>query len=124
MLNDILSNALTTILNAERVGKKECTINTTSKVVERVLEILNEKGYIGKFEKNEKMMIHLIGKINKCGSIKPRMAIKNDQIEKFETRYLPSKAFGVLIISTPQGIITNTEARKKRIGGKLIGYCY
>jgi len=29
-----------------------------------------------------------------------------------------------LIVSTPQGIITNDEAKKKFIGGKLLAYCY
>ena len=44
--------------------------------------------------------------------------------EKFEQRYLPAKSFGMLIISTSKGMLTNIQAKEKKIGGKLIAYCY
>ena len=33
MMNDPLANALSTILNAEKIGKKECTIKPSSKII-------------------------------------------------------------------------------------------
>ena len=129
MLNDPLSNALSVILNAEKIGKESCIIKPTSKIIEKLLEILNREGFLGSFEKikaygGNQLKMNLIGQINKCGAIKPRYAIQFLEIEKFEKRFLPAKDFGVLIISTSQGIMTNNEAKKKRIGGKLIAYCY
>ena len=47
MLNDTLANALLVILNSEKVGKKECLIRSSSKIIKVVLRIMNENGYIG-----------------------------------------------------------------------------
>jgi ribosomal protein S8 len=30
----------------------------------------------------------------------------------------------LLIISTSKGLLTNTEAKEKNVGGRLIAYCY
>lgn len=129
MLNDPLSNALSLILNAERIGRESCVITPSSKVIRKVLEIMNRHGYIGKYEpvtdaKGGVIKISLLGHINKCGVIKPRFAVEKNGIEKYEQRYLPAEGFGIIVVSTDKGIMTNEEARKKKIGGKLIAYCY
>ena len=56
--------------------------------------------------------------------MKPRYAIQKDTIQKYETRYIPSKDFGILVLSTPQGLMTNREAREKMTGGRLVLYVY
>ena len=56
--------------------------------------------------------------------IKPRYAIKKDEFDKWEARYLPAEGFGVLIISTSEGVMSQYEAKKKGIGGRLIAYVY
>ena len=128
-LNDNLSNALSNVLMDEKLGRPESTIKPSSKVIKKVLEIMKESRYVGSFEetKNAKgsvLKLNLLGNINKCGVIKPRYIVKKDQFEKFEERYLLAKDMGILIVSTPAGIITHTEAKKKNIGGKLLAYCY
>jgi len=128
-LNDPLSNALSLILNAERVGKKECTIRPVSKVIEQVLNVMKDNLFLGevnrvKDERGDYIKLNLLGRINKCGTIKPRYPIKKTEYEKFEKRFLPAKDFGIIIISTPLGIIIHTEAKKKAIGGRLLAYCY
>ncbi|MBI2523399.1 30S ribosomal protein S8 [Candidatus Woesearchaeota archaeon] len=128
-LNDTLSNALSNILRDEKLGRPESTIKPSSKVIKKVLDIMNENRYVGNFEetKNAKgciLKLNLLGNINKCGVIKPRYKVKKDQFEKFEERYLLARDMGILIVSTPAGIITHTEAKKKKIGGRLLAYCY
>ena len=128
-LNDTLSNALSNVLMDEKLGRPESTIKPSSKVIKKVLEIMKENRYVGNFEetKNAKgsiLKLNLLGNINKCGVIKPRYLVKKDQFEKFEERYLLAKDMGILIVSTPAGIITHTEAKKKNVGGKLLAYCY
>lgn len=128
-LNDPLSNAMSKILNLEKIGRKECLIKPTSQVVKKVLEILNEEGYIGKYEevqdgRGSHLRLALLGNINKCGAIKPRFSTKLDGYEKFEKRFLPSKGFGLLIVSTPHGFMTHNKAKEKGTGGRLIAYCY
>ena len=127
-LNDPLANVMSNILNNETISRKAITM-PSSKLIKNVLTVMNEKGYIGTYEEiksrsGDKIKINLLGRINKCGVIKPRHAIKKDDYEKFEKRYLPAKNFGVLLVSTTKGIITNEERKEKGIGGKLIGYCY
>jgi small subunit ribosomal protein S8 len=45
-------------------------------------------------------------------------------MDKWEARYLPARDFGLLILTTTEGIIGHDEARKKGIGGKLLAYVY
>lgn len=128
-LNDPLANALNDILNSEKVAKPICIVKPASKVIKKVLDLMQKKGYVGELKyiennKGDMINITLIGKINKCGVIKPRYPVKLTDYEKFEKRYLPAKDFGFLIVSTSKGIMTHLEAKEKKLGGKLLAYVY
>ncbi len=129
MMNDILANTLSKILNAEKKCRNECLIKPSSKIVKKVLDVMKDHLYIGNFveisdNRGNVLKVNLIGKINKCNVIKPRLSVKVESFEKFEKRYLPAKGFGIIIISTNQGIMTIEDAKKKKIGGRLLAYCY
>jgi small subunit ribosomal protein S8 len=129
MLNDPLANALSLMKNAEIKGKGSCTIQPSSKLIGGVLTLLKEKGYVGEFEhvddgKAGVFQVKLIGNINNCGVIKPRYPVKREDLEKWESRYLPARDFGLLILTTTKGIVSHMEAKKNRIGGKLLAYVY
>ncbi len=129
MLNDPLSNTLSKAQNAEKIGKTEITVKISSKTIKETLRVMKENHYIGEFKETETakgniLKINLIGQINKCGTIKPRFSVTKDNFVKFEQRYLPARGFGILIISTSKGIMTHEEAKKQKIGGSLIAYCY
>jgi len=129
MLNDPLAMALTKISNAERVGKKEVVLKPVSKIIKKILTIMNEHNYVGVFEEEVHdsgitVKVNLLGNINKCNVIKPRFSTKLSNFTKWEKRYLPARDFGIILVSTPQGIMTHEEAKKKNIGGKLLAYCY
>jgi small subunit ribosomal protein S8 len=129
MLNDPLAATLAKIMNAERVGKKEVVVKPASKMIKKILTIMNEHQYLGSFEEVEdekggQLKVNLLGNVNQCGVVKPRFSSKNTEFEKWEKRYLPAKDFGVLIVSTSQGIMTHYEAKDKNVGGKLLAYCY
>lgn len=126
---DLLNDAMCNIYNYERVGKSECLIKPTSKILIEVLKIFQKNGYIGDFEliennKGGEIKINLTHKINKCGIIKPRFDIKKDDINRWEMRFLPAKNFGLLVMSTSKGIMTNKEAKNIGLGGCLIAYVY
>ncbi len=128
-LNDTLSNVLSQIVGYEKTGKKEFVTKNNSKLIKQVLTIMQDHRYIGGFEelqdaKGNLLKIHLIGATNKAGVIKPRFSVTRTTFEKFEKRYLPAKDFGLLIMSTSQGMMTHQDAKAKKIGGKLISYCY
>jgi len=129
MLNDPLANVMSLILNNESIGKSECLIKPVSKVIRQALAVMKEKGYVGEFEEVEDsrgnyIKLKLNGSINKCGVIKPRYSVKNNEFEKFEKRYLPAKDVGMILVSTPSGIMTHYDAKSKKTGGRLLVYCY
>ncbi len=126
---DTLSNAMITIKNAEMVGKKSCEIKPASKLIGNVLRVMKDYGYIKGFEYVEdhrggKFIVELAGRINDCGSIRPRFSAKVTEYEKFEKRYLPARDFGILIVSTTEGVMSQREARERRLGGVLLAYVY
>ncbi len=128
-LNDTLSNTLSKIDAYENLGRGDCIIPISSKIIKKVLEIMNKYNYVGAYEitntsRGEILKINLIGSINKCGVVKPRFSVKKNDFEKYEKRYLPAQNFGILIVSTSQGIMTNYEAKEKNLGGKLLAYVY
>jgi len=129
MLNDPLSNALSKILNDERIGRNLSTVKPVSKLIKKVLDVMKDNGYVGEFKKIEDgrgnmLQVNLLGSINKCGVIKPRFSVKKGNYEKFEKRYLPAKDVGIVVVSTPYGILTHYDAKKKNTGGRLLAYCY
>ncbi len=129
MQHDPLNDALISIKNAELSGKKECVIKPASKLIGRVLNIMREYGYIEEFEfindgKAGVFLVKLNGNLNNCGVIKPRFSVKKDDIERFERRYLPAKNFGILIITTTKGVVSNTKAKEIGIGGRVLAYVY
>ncbi|MBU90698.1 30S ribosomal protein S8 [Candidatus Woesearchaeota archaeon] len=128
-LNDPLANALSAILIDEKAGKNESTVRPSSKIVKKVLSVMKTNNYVGDFEekkdgRGDMIKLNLLGNINKCGVTKPRYIVKKDEFEKFEEQYLLARGMGILIVSTPSGIVTHNEAKKKNIGGKLLAYCY
>ena len=129
MLNDPLAAALSKLNNAERVGKREVVLAISSNIIKKVLAILNDHTYIGSFQEQKMgnkiiLVVNLLGSINKCGVIKPRFSAKRKEFEKWEKRYLPSKDFGIILVSTPKGVMTHLQAKDNKIGGKLLAYCY
>ena len=128
-MQDSLADALSHIINSEKVSKRHCFIKPVSKTLREALRIMQEEGYVGDYEfiddnKGGKIKLNLLGKINKCGAIKPRFNYKKEEIEKYEKRFLPSKDFGVIIVSTQKGIMTHIQAKNKGIGGRLLAYVY
>lgn len=126
---DTLANGLTTIMNNEMRHKRECLIKPASKLLGRVLRVMQLNGYIGEFEfvddgRSGKFKIQLLGRINKCGAIKPRIPVSLDKIETWEKHFLPSKDIGVLAISTSQGVLSHRETRERKIGGRLLAFVY
>ena len=129
MLQDPLNDAMATMRNAEAAGKGECLIKPASKLIGHVLKVMQDHEYIRSFEVVEDgcgnlYRVNLVGSINNCGVIKPRFAVKRTELEKWEARYLPAQDFGVLILTTTEGVISQTKAKQIGVGGKLLAYVY
>ncbi|MEM1681503.1 MAG: 30S ribosomal protein S8 [Sulfolobales archaeon] len=129
---DTLANALSTIYNNEMRGNREALLMPSSKLVASVLRVMQRYGYIGEFEHIDdgrwgKLKVQLLGRINKCGAIKPRYSVKYVDLLRMPDwlkSYLPSRDIGILVLSTSQGVISHMEAIERKIGGVLIAYVY
>jgi small subunit ribosomal protein S8 len=129
MRHDPLNDAISTIKNAERTGKSDCTVAPKSKLLMSVLTILQKKGYVGELEVTDNrrggmVRVRLVKQINDCGIIKPRFPVKRSEFDKWEKRYLPAQGFGLIVVSTPKGVMSHDEAKEKGLGGRLIVYAY
>lgn len=128
MSRDPLADVLSNITNHENARKSEVTV-PASKLIGNILKIMQDYGYIGSFEfiddgKSGKFKIELIGNINKCGVIKPRRAVKKDEYEDWEKRFLPARDFGILLVSTQRGVMSHKDAYEDGTGGRLLAYVY
>jgi ribosomal protein S8 len=127
-----LANALTSIYNNEVRRKAEAIIYPSSNLVINVLRVMQKEGYVGEFEVIDdgrwgKIRVQLIGRINKCGPITPRLSIKYRELLRmpdYVRKYLPSKEIGTLILTTPKGVMSHRDAISNRMGGILLGYVY
>ena len=127
MLNDLISDGLTRIRNAS-MRRLDTTKLLHSNVVESVLKILAEKGYIEsynlieednkkfinvvlKYTEHGKSAINEITKISKPGR---RIYQTKDEIKRFKNGY------GTVIVSTSKGVMSGIEASKAGVGGEVL----
>ena len=127
MAQDIVADALNQIMNSLAVGRGEVRIKRTSKFLLRLLEMMKSRGHINFSiegdEKKPEVVVKII-KLNVCRAIKPRYFVAVSDIDKYLRRFLPSRKFGVLVVSTNQGLMTHQEAEEQNLGGTLIAYFY
>jgi len=126
MMTDPISDMLTRIRNAQAVSKSK-VILPYSKVKFAIAKILEKEGYVtgverteqGKFPalriglmyQNNQPKIRTLRRVSKPGL---RVYAKNNELP-----YVQS-GFGIAIISTPNGMMTNSEARARSLGGEVI----
>jgi len=127
MMTDIIADSLTRIRNAAQ-RRLETTELIHSKMIEAIVSILVDKGYLESFSVNEegnkksikvvlkyddngRSVINEIKKISKPGR---RIYKGREDIKRFKNGY------GTLIVSTSAGVLPNDEAYKRGIGGEVI----
>jgi len=131
---DPIADMFTRIRNASAVRKPEIVL-PMSKLKYEVAKILESEGWIKKaeiipgglngrrssfdqlqiqlkYKKNNKPHITSIQRVSRPGL---RIYVGKDEIPKVLNN------FGIAIISTSRGLMTNKEARKQKIGGEVLG---
>lgn len=123
---DTVGNTLTILLNGQRVGKKRVAV-PFSRFTERLLTFMKEQKLIGDIRLQESPKAKLI--VSLAYSEAGKGAISGSQrISKPGRRVYAGADFlpysrqesGMIIVSTPEGLMNEKRARGKGIGGELI----
>lgn len=128
---DPISDMLVRIKNAS-VARKESTVVPYSKLKFEIANVLLSEGYIKSFSvKGKKVRKHLEIEIAYREDGSPRVT-GAERISKLSRRvYAGAKDLrpvkqgtGILMLSTPKGILTGNEARKQKVGGEVLFSIY
>ena len=125
-MTDPITDMLNQIKNGEAVAKPEVLIKF-SNLKNEFAKILAEAGFILEIKKiakgkakSMKIILKYNGKEPAISGFKrvskpgQRIYVKADEIKKVRQGY------GISIISTPKGLMTNTQAKKTKLGGELM----
>jgi len=126
-VNDPISDMLTRIRNAGMARKAEVLMPST-KVLAAIAEILKQEGYIGDYEVIEKRPQNQIKIALRYGPDKRHTIREIKRVSKPGLRIYAGKneiprvrsGLGIAIVSTPEGVLTGYEARRRGIGGEVI----
>ncbi len=124
-VNDPIADFLTRIRNAKKARHRYVEA-PLSKMKVRIAEILKEEGFIENFLVNaEKRVMRLFLRYNgkRNAVIQGLSRISKPGLKKYVGfKEIPrvQNGMGISIISTPKGVMEGKQARKERVGGKLL----
>ena len=130
-MTDPISDMLTRIRNASMTRAKSVEL-PMSKMKYAIAKILQKEGHLSAvdtFQDGAKPMLRVvltyrpegdstISSIKRMSKPSRRVYLKADQLKSIRS------GFGCAILSTPNGLMTNKEAHKRRLGGELICEIY
>lgn len=125
MNTDPIADMLTRIRNAAAAGRGDTTM-PYSKIKEQIARILKANGFVSDYSVPKDKPARLVVQLTEVVESNSRVSLQ--RISKPGRRiYAPARAIpsvlggrGIVIISTPSGMMTGAEARKKGLGGELI----
>lgn len=127
MINDLIADSLTRIRNAA-MRRLDSTTLMHSKVVEAVVAILADKGYIDsynvvedgvkktinvvlKYDEKGRTVINEVKRVSKPGR---RIYKGKDELKRFKNGY------GTIIVSSSKGVLPNDKAYELGVGGEVL----
>jgi small subunit ribosomal protein S8 len=128
-MNDTIADLITRIKNASRSGKAKVLV-PCSKLNLAILEVLRKEGYIQSFEekksKNVSRFIEVVLQYEVDGSTSriseaKRISSPSKRIYYKATDIKPVRqGYGLLVLSTPKGILSGRDAHKEKVGGEAL----
>lgn len=128
MITDPIADYLTRIRNS--IQSKHIIVNIPkSKIKKKITKILYQNGYIKNYKFDNKIIKIALKYNNKTkeSAIINLKRISKPGLRKYSKfKLLPNviNGLGIAIISTSQGVMSDKEAKKKKIGGEILCYIY
>ncbi|MGL4389187.1 MAG: 30S ribosomal protein S8 [Brevinema sp.] len=121
---DIIADSLTKIRNATMRGLSKTSVKKT-KLIEELLKIMKREGYIENYkDSTQPYMIDVtlkyingksvIDDLKRVSKLSRRIYVGKDSIPRVYNNY------GIAILTTSKGVITDKEARSLGIGGEVL----
>lgn len=128
MIHDPIADMLTRIRNGIRANQHSVEIRPLSKIKLSILDILKKEGFISEYKVTSEQKggtCEVILKYDKSGVcvIEDLQRVSKPSIRVYVDKdHIPwtRNGLGISIISTSQGLITDREARKRKIGGEIL----
>lgn len=128
---DPIADMLTRIRNANKLRYEEVSM-PSSKIKEGIASILKEQGFINSYSVEDNAGKKTLTIALKYSASGERVITNLKRISKpglriyREADKIPSvlKGLGIAIVSTPEGLLTDAEARKKHVGGEILCYVW
>lgn len=127
MNTDPISDLLTRLRNAAKAQKSNVSVDH-SIIKANILEVMKEKKFIEdvaieeegtrkilKIKLSEKYPNLHVKRVSKPGQ---RIYIKTDELKQVKN------GLGIIILSTPKGVMSNSKARKQHLGGEVLCEVY
>ncbi|MEK7091618.1 MAG: 30S ribosomal protein S8 [Patescibacteria group bacterium] len=127
MVSDPIANMLVALKNGAKAGKATIVVPASNLKFE-IAKLLEREGYLHNVVKRGKKVkkylacdpVYGAGKVPKLQVVKRmskpscRVYVKSDEI------HLVRNGFGLSVLSTPKGLLTDRQARKEKVGGELM----
>jgi small subunit ribosomal protein S8 len=126
-VNDPISDMLTRIRNAGMARKADVAMPST-KVLVAIARILKEEGYVADYSVVEHKPQNILKLSLKYGTDRSHSIREIKRVSKPGLRVYAGKdniprvkrGLGIAIVSTPEGVLTGYEARRRGIGGEIL----
>lgn len=127
MVTDTISNLIIHLKNSNAAGLESATI-TFSKMKFEVLKLLEKEGYVGKVKEVGKGDVKKVIEVELLYVNKKPVITNVKRVSHFSRRvYIKAKeivpvknGYGLLIITTPKGVMTGKDAKAQKLGGEAL----
>ena len=126
-LSDPIADMLTRIRNAVRKGTRQVMI-PKSKICVGIAQVLKDEGYITDYDTIDDGKQGLLRVELKYGPRGEQIIHRIDRMSKPSRRIYrgtkdlprPLEGLGIAVVSTSAGVLSDRQAREKKVGGELL----
>ena len=119
---DPIADALIRIKNGYSVGKVSVVLKF-SKLIWNLTKLLQKEGYLSEVKQSKREIIAILKYNSRIPVLTDVKRVSKPSLRVYKgVKDLPRvlNGLGIAIISTPKGLMTDKEARQKKVGGEVL----